>query len=101
MYVCWISNSGQFGCSKDVNNTWEVVVEPQSSDAILIDQDNLVVMSAIGNEFSFEINDQEVATFTDDSLATGGWGVYAETTPGGFKAHYDHVAIYDAAALLE
>jgi S1-C subfamily serine protease len=93
MYVCWISNSGQFGCSKDVNNEWTVIVKPQASATIKPNEYNKVVLAAVGNEFSFEINDEEVATFTDDALTSGGWGVYAETTPGQFKAHYDHIAI--------
>ncbi|HEX6288485.1 MAG TPA: S1C family serine protease [Herpetosiphonaceae bacterium] len=93
MYVCWISNERKFACSKDVNNDWTVMVKPQTHDAIQPDTNNKVVLAVVGNEFSFQINDQEVASFTDDSLTTGGWGVYAETTPGNFKAHYDHIAI--------
>jgi S1-C subfamily serine protease len=93
MYVCWINNDAKFGCSKDVNNSWTVVVKPQAHEAIKPNTNNKVVLAAVGNEFSFQVNDQELASFKDDSLTTGAWGVYAETTPGNFKAHYDHVAI--------
>jgi hypothetical protein len=96
MYVCWISNTGKFACSKDVDNSWTVLVKPQASDAIKPNENNKLVLAAVGNEFSFQINDQEVATFTDDSLSSGAWGVYAETTPGNFKAHYDHIAVASA-----
>lgn len=96
MYVCWISNGGKFACSKDVNNTWTVIVQPKASDAIKPNDNNVILLSAIGNQFSFEINDKEVASFTDDTLKTGAWGVYAETTPGNFKVRYDQVAIYKA-----
>ncbi len=93
MYVCWISNSGKFACSKDVNNNWTVIVQPQASAAIKPNENNKLVLAAIGNEFSFQINDEEVASFKDDALTSGAWGVYAETTPGKFKVHYDHIAI--------
>ncbi len=93
MYVCWINNNSKFACSKDVNNSWTVIVEPQASAAIKPNDYNKLILYGTGNQFSFSINDQEVATFTDDALASGGWGMYAETTPGNFKAHYEHVAI--------
>lgn len=93
MYVCWINNERKFACSKDVDNNWTVMVKPQTHDAIQLDTKNKIVLAVVGNEFSFQVNDQELASFTDDSLATGAWGVYAETTPGNFKAHYDHIAI--------
>ncbi|HEY0605141.1 MAG TPA: trypsin-like peptidase domain-containing protein [Herpetosiphonaceae bacterium] len=93
MYVCWINNERKFACSKDVNNSWTVMVETQTSDVIQPDNYNKVVLAIVGNEFSFQVNDQELASFTDDSLTNGAWGVYAETTPGNFKAHYDHIAV--------
>jgi S1-C subfamily serine protease len=93
MYVCWINNNRKFGCSKDVNNDWTVMVKPQTHDAIQPDTNNKIVLAVVGNEFSFQVNDQELASFTDDALTTGAWGVYAETTPGNFKVHYDHIAI--------
>lgn len=93
MYVCWINNAGKFACSKDVNNNWSVLVKPQASAAIKPNENNKLVLAVVGNEFSFQINDEEVAAFTDDAWTSGSWGVYAETTPGKFKAHYDHVEI--------
>ncbi|MBV9787538.1 MAG: trypsin-like peptidase domain-containing protein, partial [Chloroflexi bacterium] len=96
MYVCWINNERKFACSKDVDNNWTVMVETQTSDVIQPDTNNKVVLAIVGNEFSFQVNDEELASFTDDSLKTGAWGVYAETTPGNFKAHYDHIAIATA-----
>lgn len=93
MYVCWINNERKFACSKDVDNNWTVMVKPQTHEAIQPDTNNKIVLAVVGNEFSFQVNDQELASFTDDSLATGAWGVYAETTPGNFKVHYDHIAI--------
>jgi len=93
MYVCWINNNRKFACSKDVNNTWSVIVGPKESAAIVPNQNNKIVLAIVGNEFSFQINDEEVASFTDDSLSAGAWGVYTETTPGKFNAHYDHIAI--------
>lgn len=93
MYVCWINNEGKFGCSKDVNNNWTVIVKPQVSDAVVPNDYNMVTMAVIGNNIVLQINDQNVATITDDSLTTGAWGVYAENYDDPFDAHYNEIAI--------
>lgn len=94
MYVCWVSGSGKFGCSKAVNNSWTVLVAPTASDAVKVDDYNKMVIAVAGNEFSFELNDQEVAKFSDDTLTRGAWGIYGENFDTAFKAHYDEIAVY-------
>lgn len=94
MYVCWVNAAGKFGCSKAVNNGWSVLVQPTASDAVKADDYNKMVIALAGNELSLEINDQEVAKFTDDALTRGSWGIYGENFETAFKAHYDEIAVY-------
>lgn len=94
MYVCWINAQQKFGCARNIRNNWTVIVEPKQSDAIIANDFNQVVLTAVGNSFALEINDQEVATFTDDALTRGSWGVYAENFDSVFNARYDEIAVY-------
>jgi hypothetical protein len=93
MYVCWVNNDGKFGCSKAVNNEWTVLVEP-TTDAVIKPNDvNRLTLVTIGNQILFDVNDKELASFTDDSLAEGGAGYYAENFDEPLKVKFDNVAI--------
>ena len=93
MYVCWINNEGKAGCSKDINNTWSVILQPQVSPAIKPDAYNILVLAVEGNTLIFAVNDTEIGRITDDALSSGAWGVYVENFDSAFRAHYDEIAV--------
>ncbi len=93
MYVCWISNNGKAGCSKNVNNTWSVIVQPQTSAAVKPNDYNIIALAVKGNMLVFVVNDTEIARITDESLSSGAWGVYVENFDSSFRAHYNEIAV--------
>jgi hypothetical protein len=93
MYVCWINNSSEFGCSKNVNNSWTVLVSPTNDSVIKPNDVNRITMAVIANNILFDINDKEVASFTDDSLTGGSAGFYIENFDEPVTAYYDNAAI--------
>lgn len=93
MYVCWINNEGKAGCSKDVNNTWSIILQPQSSPAIKPGAYNILALAVKGNTLVFAVNDTEIGRVTDDSLTSGAWGVYVENFDSAFRAHYNEIAV--------
>ena len=61
--------------SKEVDDEWIQIVEWASDPAINpFGQVNQVRLVAEGDEFSLFINDEYVASFTDDSFPSGGIG---------------------------
>ena len=95
MYACWINNEGQYGCAKAINSEWSVLVEPTSDDIIKRNDVNRITMAVIGSELLFDINDKEVFTGTDDSLAEGASGFYIENFGEPIKVFYDNMAIVE------
>jgi serine/threonine-protein kinase len=95
MYECHVTNSQDFSCWKQVNDSWTEIVPLQHSDAIVPNEYNTVIIGATGNSFSLQINDVDVASWTDDSLTAGQWGLYVERNAGGasMTAYYDAVVI--------
>lgn len=95
MYGCWIKNNSTFACFKMIDGETTNVVEPGESTAIKPDQQNQIGLVAIGNEMLFQINNENVASFTDASLKRGGWGVLASAAANsnGFIASFDEIAI--------
>ncbi|MEJ7654475.1 MAG: trypsin-like peptidase domain-containing protein, partial [Chloroflexia bacterium] len=96
LYVCWIDSQKQFGCAKTVNSKVTVLVQPKALASIKPTGANVIVLAASGTQILFKVNDVEVARFEDDELPTGAFGVYAESTPGDFKALFDELAIVRA-----
>ena len=95
MYECHISNTQEFSCWKQFNNEWSEIVALQYNAAIIPNDYNTLVVGAVGNEFVLQINDVDVASWTDDSMTTGAWGVFVERNAGGasMTAWYDAVLI--------
>jgi serine/threonine-protein kinase len=95
MYECHVANTQDFSCWKQVNDSWTEIVPLQHSDAIVANEYNTVIVAATGTSFALQINDVDVASWTDDSLSTGQWGVYVERNAGGasMAAYYDAVVI--------
>jgi len=95
MYECHIANTQEFSCWKQVNNEWSEIVALQYNAAIIPNDYNAIAIGAVGTDFVLQINDVDVASWTDDSLATGAWGVFVERNAGGasLRAFYDGVLI--------
>jgi hypothetical protein len=93
MYICWINNNGQFGCAKNINNSWTPLVSPKADDAVKVNDVNRITLAVIGNNILFDINDKEVASLTDDSLTGGAAGFYIENFDDPVVAYYDNTAI--------
>ncbi len=96
LYYCWFNNSKEFGCYKIVNDDWTQIVATDKSDAIKPGAANIIVMSVVGKQLVFVINDEVVANTTDDDpLPQGAWGIASNTTEGvsKFNAHYNEILI--------
>jgi S1-C subfamily serine protease len=91
-YLCWISNDRTFGCSRRINGTYDIMIWPQPSSAIIPNETNTLRLQAVGNQFVFSINGTSVS-FSDDTLSSGSWGVYAETRSEPFTAHFERIVI--------
>jgi hypothetical protein len=96
MYECTIDNAQQFECWKQVDGTWSEMVPIQTSDAIVPNAYNSIIIGVEGNQFVMQINGVDVANWTDDALPSGAWGLYVQRPPGspGTRAYYDVVLIY-------
>ena len=95
MYECHIANSQEFTCWKIVNGEWSEIVPLQYSDAIVPNEYNMVIFAAVGNQFVLQINEVDVASFADDSIASGTWGVFVMRygQSSYLTAYYDAVLI--------
>ena len=95
MYECHVANTQEFSCWKQVNSQWSEIVALQYSAVIIPNDYNTIVIGAVGNQFVLQINDTDVASWTDDSLTSGAWGIFVERNAGGasMKAFYDAVLI--------
>lgn len=95
MYECHIANTQEFSCWKQVNNEWTEIVALQYNAAIVPNDYNTVVVGAVGTEFVLQINDVDVASWADDSIPTGAWGVFVERNADAtnLTAYYDAVMI--------
>jgi serine/threonine-protein kinase len=95
MYECHVANTQEFSCWKQVNSEWSEIVPLQYSDAIVPNDYNMVVVAAVGNQFALQINEVDVASWTDDSVSSGAWGVFVERNAGAanLTAWYDAVLV--------
>lgn len=95
MYECHITSNQEYSCWKQVNGEWTEIVPLQRSDAIVPNDFNTVAVGAAGTDFVLQINDADVASWSDDAVQSGDWGVFVERNGGGasLKAFYDAVVI--------
>lgn len=81
-----------FGVSMiDENEDWTQLVEYTYSDAVKPDEFNELRVEAVGSQFTFYINGEEVATLEEDSIPEGTLGVVAEV----FEADGEIIATFD------
>ncbi|MEX2315100.1 MAG: protein kinase [Thermomicrobiales bacterium] len=95
LYECHVTNTQEFSCWKQVNGDWSEIVTLTYNAAIIPNDYNTIAIGAVGSEFNLQINDVDVASWTDDSIASGNWGLYTELNTGGasVRAYYDVVLI--------
>jgi eukaryotic-like serine/threonine-protein kinase len=95
MYECHIANTQEFSCWKQVNNEWTEIVPLQYNAAIVPNDYNTVVVGGVGTDFVLQINDVDVASWTDDSIPSGAWGVFVERNADAtnLTAYYDAILI--------
>ena len=92
-YDCFINTGDQFGCGVEVNDQYTALVQPASSPAIKKGQVNQLKMSVVGTTITFNINGQQVASFTDSTIQKGTIGLEAgggSDAPGNIT--FDNVA---------
>ena len=67
-----------------------------SPDIVVFGGYNLLGVRAVNNQFSFYINDQLLASTTDDTFAGGRFGVFAKSfeTPG-LTVHFDDITAWN------
>jgi hypothetical protein len=92
-YACWIDRTNHYGCLVSVNDQWTTLAELTPTSAIVPGQVNRVALMTIGNLVKFHINDQEIASFTDDRVSHGRPAVYVENFETEAGAIFDNVRI--------
>ncbi len=92
-YACTISNESMVDCYKQINNQWTALVAPKQSDLVRPNEYNDLVLVAEDLTFTFYVNGEEAATFRNDELTQGEFGLYTEPSNSPFTAFFDDVVI--------
>lgn len=95
MYMLSVCDNGFYKMLYyDAENQWDIIQDWTEARAIILDDWNLVEVSASGADFSVLINHQQVLTFTDNRLASGEIAIlvdYYSETPG--QIEFDFFAL--------
>ena len=97
-YWFQISSDGYFSVDMRQFGEWATLVEWQESDAIRqgAGATNHLAVEAIGNQFSFFVNDVYLTDITADSFLFGNIGLAAGTyDEPGAVIHFDNVMVYE------
>lgn len=89
MYICLITNGGTYQCSRMVGGT-PTSLASGSSDAIKPGEVNTITFGVIGNQFIFQVNEQDVADFTDETYTKGQVGFYIENFDNPLSVSFDN-----------
>jgi len=92
-YACTISNESMVDCYKQINNEWTAMVGPKHSDLVKPNEYNDLALVAEDRTLTFLVNGEEAATFRNDELAQGEFGVYTEPSDSPFTAFFDDIVI--------
>ena len=94
-YYFEISSDGYYQFRSNYEDEWVNLIDWIETDAInLGKQLNHITVMARGNQFEFQINGQTVATFEDDSFASGTFGVAVSTgEQGGVHVAFDNLEV--------
>jgi tRNA A-37 threonylcarbamoyl transferase component Bud32 len=97
-YEIDINGEGSFAIGKEVNDEWVQIVEWTSDPSVqAFGRVNRVRLVAEGTRFTLYINDEYLASFSDDSFGSGGIGpvVTAYDEPPA-RATFDNIKIWAA-----
>ncbi len=94
-YYFEISSDGYYQLRSNYEDEWVHLIDWVETDAInLGKQRNHITVVARGNQFEFQINGQTVATFEDDSFASGSFGMAVSTRDeGGVHVAFDNLEV--------
>lgn len=102
-YLFGYTNRGEFSVWRMSTSGGARILQPWTpSDAIVVDDWNILKVVAIGNDFEFYINDELVHSFTDSTYKQGyaGFQMYkAGTQTTRFMVDYARIEIVDATTL--
>ncbi|MDI7276370.1 MAG: hypothetical protein QME94_10350, partial [Anaerolineae bacterium] len=96
-YYFEISSDGYYHFRSNENDEWVQLIKWTRSDAIKQGkQRNRITVLAEGDHFEFQLNGQRVATYEDDSFASGTIGLIAATgEEGGVHIAFDNLRVYE------
>jgi len=94
-YVFKVSESGHFSVSLLENNTWNLLVDWTTSDAINQGYPNQVAVAMKGDTFTFYINGEQVASMRDDTFEDGNFAIFGSTyDEGDLEVLYTELNVY-------
>jgi hypothetical protein len=96
-YLFDITNTGFFKVDKRIGGEYHALTEWERSSAINPTGVNFLKVIAIGNRFTFFINNNRVKELTDDSFEWGKFGLFSGQ---GVRAAFDNLKIYQGRLFL-
>jgi hypothetical protein len=87
-YFFAISDVGQYYVSKQIDGQWITLIDWTETPAILNGQVNTLSVTAIGNQFTFFINGEQVNIINDDAISSGYGGLSIELYTAGDQATF-------------
>ncbi|MBI1983136.1 MAG: hypothetical protein HYS61_02945 [Acidobacteria bacterium] len=89
LYYFVVANTGDFLLARDMDGATKVLLPWTRAKSIKPQAVNRIVIIAVGEQFSFYINDQPVALFSDASMRSGNVGLTIEGHIDGARATVD------------
>jgi hypothetical protein len=87
-YYFAVSDVGKYYVGKRENGSWITLIDWTPSSSILSGQINKVRVDAVGNQFTFFINGDQVNSIRDDTFTNGFGGLSTELYNGGDSATF-------------
>lgn len=95
-YVCWLNSGGGAGCNLLLDSGWSDLFRVDPGTVAVLATNTLVV-SVVGNQIEFAVNDMIVGSANDATLPSGNWGFYAESGQDApFSAGFNTITVYQA-----
>lgn len=93
-YVLNVSNQGSYGLFRWERPDFVTVVKKDNSPAVApANRTNHLKVVAQGSQFDLYVNDQKVESVSDDTLASGTFGVYVGSEKGGPVVAFDNLIV--------
>ncbi len=100
-YFFEVADNGYYQFAMKSNGSWEVLIPWTEHKAIRKNRQlNRLAVKAVGDQFKFYVNDENVSQSVDDRLKSGGLGLaielFKKNNKGGFE--WDHFGVWKLAA---